>query len=152
MERVIMASGILAGIVITLIGLFKLAIKQYKGKGWYKPLLTALTLILAVGLSLLCETFILELPIISWSCVILIISTTAEVFVSYNGIYEGFNIKTGIQNLLAKWKELKELSPEAKAVRKVEKVENDLIELYQANKDVFNTKIFEIRKKAEKLK
>lgn len=152
MERVLMASGILAGIIITLIGLFKLAIKQFKDKGWYKPLLTALTLVLAIGLSLLCEQYILELPIISWSCAVLVVSTIAEVFVSYNGIYEGFNIKTGIQNLFARWKELRELSPEAKLVKKVEKVEDTLIELYQENKEVFNTKIYEIRKKAEKQK
>ena len=149
MEKIFMASGILAGIVIVIVGLFKLTIKKYKDKGWYKPLLTGITLVLTIAVCLLCEEFILELPIISWSFLILLFATIAEVFVSYNGIYEGFGIKEGINKLITYWKELKTLSPEAKAVKAVEKVEDKLIALYNANKETFDNTMIAIRQKAE---
>lgn len=154
MERVLMASGILAVITMALIGLFKLLpfIKKFKDKGWYKPLLTVLTLILAIGLCLIYEKYFLELPLISWTCAILIVFTIAEVLFGYNGVYEGFKIKDWIKTLFAKWKELKSLTPEAKAFRAVEKVEDTLVDLCVQNKDLFNAKIVEVRKKAESQK
>lgn len=149
MEKILMASGILTGIILSIVGIFKLTIKKYKEKGWYKPLLTAITLILTLGVCLLCEIYILELPILSWSCLILVLATIAEVFVSYNGVYEGFKLKDFIHNLITNWQNLKNLSPEAKAVKAVEKVEDKLIALYVANKETFDNTMIAIRQKAE---
>lgn len=122
MGKIFMASGVLASITIVLIGLFKLLIGKFKGKCWYRPLLTILTLVISVSSCLLCEVFILELPIVSLSCLILIISTIAEVFLGYNGVYEGLNLKDGVHKLIEHLKQLKALSPEAKAVNKIEEV------------------------------
>lgn len=152
MEKLLMSSGVIASIILVLVGLIKTPIMKYKEKKWYKAVLTIITLALIIGVDVLCELFILELPLVSWDFAILLFMTTAQVFVAYNGVYEGFGLKDGVHKLIAHWKQLKNLSPEAKAVKSVSKVENDLIALYNLNKEIFNNTIISIRQKAENQK
>lgn len=149
MEKIFMTSGILTSAIVILMGLFKLTIKRYKEKSWYKPLLTSITLVLTIGLCVLCEKFILEMPFMCWEFIQLLTATFAGVFLGYNGVYEGMNLKDGIHSLFAKWKELKALSPEAKAVKAVEKVESKLLDLYNTNQDAFKSVINGIVLKAK---
>lgn len=124
MEKLLMTSGVLTSIILCLVGIVKLPITKFKEKKWYKPLLTIFTLILIFAVCSICQAFILCGSLLSWSFLVLCALTVSEVMVSYNGIYEGCNLKTLIHNLVEKLKELKKLSPEEKVVNKIEKLAN----------------------------
>lgn len=126
MEKMFMSSGVIVSIILILMGCLKLPIKKFKGRKWYSPLLTLVTLLLTFGVCTLCQLFILEKPFVSVDFVILLTTTIAGVMVSYNGVYEGLNLKGYVHNLIAKWGELKKLSPEAKAVKEIDKVVSKL--------------------------
>lgn len=149
MEAILKTSAVVSSIIIILVGLIKLPIAKFKTKKWYRPLLTLITLALVIGGSILCEVYILEAPIFAWNTLVLVFAVATEVFVTYNGIYEGLNIKDAIHNLIAKYKDLKALSPEAKAIKKLEKVEDVIKDAYLKNKDTFNIVIGKIKEKAD---
>ena len=149
MEKILMSASSIAGIVLVLVALIKTPIMRYKEKKWYKPVLTLITFTIIFGCCTLCELFILELPFLSFEFLWLILGTIASVMFSYNGVYEGLGVKDGIHKLFEHLKQLKKLSPEAKAVKAVDKVSNKLINLYNTSKDAFDKTMVEIRQKAE---
>jgi len=149
MEKILMSASSIAGIVLVLVALIKTPIIRYKEKKWYKPILTLITFTIIFACCTICELFILELPVLSLDFLWLILGTIAGVMFSYNGVYEGFGLKDAKNKLVAHIKELKNLSPEAKAVKAVDKVEDKLIELYNASKETFDKVMVAIRQKAE---
>lgn len=149
MEKILMSASSIAGIVLVLVGLIKTPIKRYKEAKWYRPLLTLITFTIIFACCTICELFILELPFLSFDFVWLLLGTIACTMFSYNGVYEGLGLKDAKNKLFQHIKELKTLSPEAKAVKKVEKVESTLINLYTLSKEVFDSTMVTIRQKAE---
>lgn len=120
MGKIMMSSGILASIVLCLVGLLKLPIVKYKKKSWYSAVLTIFTLLLIFAVCSVSQVFILEARLTEWSFLILLAMTISEVMVSYNGVYEGLKVKTLVHNLFNHLNELKNIAPEAKAVKKFE--------------------------------
>lgn len=149
MEKILMSAGSIAGIVLVLVALIKTPIMRYKEKKWYKPVLTLITFAVIFGCCVLCELFILELPLFCLDFLWLVLGTIAGVMFSYNGVYEGFGLKDAKNKLFAHIKELKQLSPEAKAVKEVDKISNKLINLYNTSKEAFDKTMVSIRQKAE---
>lgn len=149
MEKILMSASSIAGIVLVLVALIKTPIIRYKEKKWYKPLLTLITFTIIFACCTICELFILELPVLSLDFLWLILGTVAGVMFSYNGVYEGLGIKDAKNKLFEHIRELKKLSPEAKAVKAVDKVEDKLINLYNTSKETFDKVMVAIRQKAE---
>lgn len=149
MEKILMSASSIAGIVLVLVALIKTPIIKFKDKKWYKPLLTLITFTIIFACCTICELFILELPFLCLEFLWLILGTTAGVMFSYNGVYEGLGLKDAKNKLFTHLKELKNLSPEAKMVKAVNKVEDKLIDLYNTNKETFDKVMVSIRQKAE---
>lgn len=149
MEKILMSASSISAIVLVLVALIKTPIIRYKEKKWYKPILTLITFAIIFGCCVLCELFILELPLFCLEFLWLILGTVAGVMFSYNGVYEGLGLKDAKNKLFTHLKELKKLSPEAKAIKAVEKVQDTLITLYNTNKQAFDSTMVAIRQKAE---
>ena len=130
MEKILMSASSISAIVLILVAIIKTPIIRYKEKKWYKPVLTLITFAIIFGCCVLCELFIRELPLFCLEFLWLILGTVAGVMFSYNGVYEGLGLKDAKNKLFTHLKELKKLSPEAKAVKAVEKVQDTLITLY----------------------
>lgn len=152
MEKILMSAGSIAGIVLVLVGLIKTPIIRYKDKKWYKCILTLITFTIIFACDTLCGLLFLELPIFSLDFLVLVLGTIAGVMFSYNGVYEGLGLKDAKNKLFQHIKELKQLSPEAKAVKSVEKVQDTLIALYNTSKEAFDNTMVSIRQKAETIK
>lgn len=122
MEELILNASILAGIICIVVGFIKLPIKKFKDKTWYRPLLTLIMLILACGGCVLDQIYFIHAPIMSWSFLLLVALTLAEIFISYNVVYEGFNIKTLIHKWLGKIAAAKS-NPETQLAKTIAKFE-----------------------------
>lgn len=126
MEKLFMSAGCVVAIVLCLIGILKTPFKKFKEKhpNGYKAVFTCLTFVLAVGLSILDELYILHGKLLSVDFVILLCAIIAGVFGGYNGIYEGVGIKTLVKKIVEKIKKLLAMSKHDKAVKYLQKIED----------------------------
>lgn len=123
--ELIMYSSIISAIVLCVIGIIKLPLKPFKGKPFYKPGLTLLTIFFTIGLCVLCELYIIHESVLSVGMLYLLLITFGEVMLTYNGVYEGFGLKQILQDFFKKiGKKIGKLlikSPEIKLTKSAEK-------------------------------
>lgn len=128
MKELLMNSGIIAATVVLLVAILKTPLKKFKDKAWYRPVLTLITIVLAGGLCVLDQLYILHEGLLTWGFLMLIAFTLTEVFLSYNVTYEGF-IKKPLQNWITKIKTAKadESTKIAKQLAKFEKAVSKVV-------------------------
>lgn len=121
-----MSAGVVAAIVLCVIGIIKLPFDNFKKNhaNGYKALFTGLSFILAVGLSILDELYILCGDILSVDFVILVCVVLSGVFGSYNGVYEGLGLKELAKKLVNNIKQARDLSQSKKAVEYLNKIDD----------------------------
>lgn len=102
LEYIIMDAGILAAIILCIVGIIKLPFKTFKTNHplAYKITFCAISLILIVGASIVCELFIIGGTLISVEYAVLLLTTVAGVFGLY-GSYEGLGLKELVKKLVA---------------------------------------------------
>jgi hypothetical protein len=124
MEKLFMSAGIVVAIVICFIGILKQPFKSFKEKHpkRFKALFTILTFVIAVGLAILDELYILCGKLLSFNFVLLLSTILTGVFFGYNGVYEGLNIKGFIKKIVEKLKELKAMTSNEKAIKYLNKI------------------------------
>lgn len=107
MGDVIMSGSIIATIILCFVGIIKLPFKKFKENHptAYKIVFYALSLILAIGVPILCGLYMIDLTFKSLEFYVLIITTIAGVFGLY-GTYEGAGLKKLVQTIVAKIKAL----------------------------------------------
>ena len=126
MEKLFMSTGVVVAIVLCIIGIIKLPFKKFKEKhpNGYKALFTSLSFVLAIGLSILDEVYVLSGKLVSLDFAILVCVVLAGVFGGYSGIYEGLGFKELIKKLSENIKKAKELSNDKKVVKYLNKIED----------------------------
>lgn len=145
MENLFMSAGIISAIVLCLVGIIKIPcanFKQTHAKG-YKALFTGLSFILAIGLSVLDELYILCGQLISVDFAILVCVVLSGVFGSYNGIYEGLGLKELAKKLTDNIKKARDLAKDKKAVEYLNKIDDidNAIKILEERKNNINTEI-----------
>lgn len=141
MEKLYMSAGVVVAIVLCIVGIIKLPFRSFKGKHpvGYKAIFTTCSFILAIGLSVLDELYILCGSIISIDFIILLATVLAGVFAGYGGVYEGLGFKDLMKKLSENISKAKELAQDKKAVELLNKIDIDKA-----------LRIIEARKKEEK--
>lgn len=99
---VIMDAGILAAIILCIVGIIKLPFKTFKTNHptAYKITFCAVSLVLIVGGSIICQLFIIGGALASVEYAVLLLTTIAGVFGLY-GSYEGLGLKELAKKLVA---------------------------------------------------
>lgn len=126
MEKLFMSAGVVTAIVLCLIGIIKLPFDKFKQNhsNGYKALFTGLSFILAIGLSVLDELYVLCGDIISVDFAILVCVVLTGVFGSYNGIYEGLGLKELVNKLVDNIKKARDMAQSKKAVEYLNKIDD----------------------------
>lgn len=126
MEKLFMSAGIVVTIVLCFVGILKLPFGVFKQKHpqWFKSIFTIVTLILAVGLSVLDELYILCGELLSLDFVILVVTVIAGVFGGYNGVYEGLGLKELVKKIVESAKKAKAIAEDKKVVKYLDKIED----------------------------
>lgn len=116
MEKLFMSAGVVAAIVLCIIGIIKLPFDDFKKShpSIYKAIFTIFTFVLALALSILDEIFILCGQILSLDFVILTIAVLSGVFGCYNGIYEGLGLKELVKKLVDNVKKTRDMTSDKK--------------------------------------
>lgn len=145
MEKLFMSAGVVAAIVLCLIGIIKLPFERFKAKHatGYKALFTSITFALAVGLAILDELYILCGSLLSVDFLILVCVVLSGVFGSYNGIYEGLGLKQLVKKLLEKLKIVRSLAKDKKAVEYLNKIDDidNAIKILEERKNNTHTEV-----------
>lgn len=145
MEKLFMSAGIVTAIVLCIVGIVKLPFKGFKEKhcNWYKAMFTILSLVLAIGLSILNQQFILKGNILSVNFIILLSSVLAGVFCGYGGIYEGLGVKELVKNIVNNIKQAREIAEDEKVKEYLDKVNkiDEAIEYLEKRKKDNNTEV-----------
>ena len=99
---VIMDAGILAAIVLCIVGIVKLPFKTFKTNHplAYRITFCAISLVLIVGGSIICQLFIIGGSLASVDFAVLLLTAIAGVFGLY-GSYEGLGLKELAKKLVA---------------------------------------------------
>ena len=123
MEKLFMSAGIVIAIVLCIVGLVKLPFEKFKEKHpkCYKSLFTILSVVIAVGLSVLDELYILGGELLSADFIILIFVVLAGVFGGYSGVYEGLGLKELMKKLTENVKKAREMAEDKKAQKYLDK-------------------------------
>lgn len=126
MEKLFMSAGIVVTIVLCVIGIVKLPFDKFKDKHpkWYKAIFTLLSVVLAIGLSIVDELYILCGKLLSVDFAVLICVVLAGVFGGYSGVYEGLGLKELMKKLTENAKKAKELSKDKKVTKYLDKIED----------------------------
>lgn len=126
MEKLFMSAGVVTAIVLCLIGIIKLPFDKFKQNhsNGYKALFTCLTFVVAVGLSVLDELYILCGDIISVDFAILVCVVLTGVFGGYNGVYEGLGLKELVKKLIENIKQARDMAQSKKAVEYLNKIDD----------------------------
>lgn len=122
MEKFFMSAGLVSTIVLCLVGIIKMPFKKFKAnhKNLYKTIFTLLSYVLAVGLAIVDELFILSGKLLSVEFAFLIITVIGFVTVGYN-LYEGTQLKTLVGKIVDKMKQAKVLTKDKKVVKYLDK-------------------------------
>lgn len=124
MEQIMINGSYLVAGILVLVGIIKLPFASVKSKmgNWYTVMLTLITLVLAAGACVLGQIYLLDGALKSWAFVNLCTYVFAGVFISYNGIYEGLKLKTGIHKLWDLTVKAMKSNPESKLAKVINKV------------------------------
>lgn len=124
MEKMFMSASIVVAIVLCVVGIVKLPFKSLKARHpqVFKTICTILSILLSIGLSILDQIYIIEGCLFSFEFATLLITVLAGVFVTYNGVYEGFGIKE-LKNIIKEnISKAKELAKDKKVIDFLNKV------------------------------
>lgn len=126
MENLFMSAGCVVAIVLCFVGIIKTPFKSFKEKhpNWYKAVFTSITFVLALGLAVIDELYILSGNLWSTEFAILFCTVIAGVFGGYNGIYEGIGVKNLVKTIVEKSKQALAISKHEKAVKYLNKIED----------------------------
>ena len=126
MEKLFMSAGVVTAIVLCIVGIAKLPFKSFKEKHpkSYKAIFTCLSMVLAIGLSIIDEMYILCGQLLSVEFSILVCVVLTGVFCGYGGIYEGLGLKELVKKLIDNIKKARDMSSHKKAVKYLNKIED----------------------------
>lgn len=126
MEKLFMSASIVIAIVLCLVEIIKLPFSGLKEKHpkWYKAIFTLLSFVLAIGLSVLDEIYILCGQLLSIDFATLVCFVIAGVFSGYCGVYEGLGLKELIKKIAENLKKARELATDKKVVKYLDKIED----------------------------
>lgn len=126
MEKLFMSAGIVVAIVLCFVGIIKLPFDGFKSKHpkRYKAVFTFISIVLAVGLAVLDELYILCGKIWSLDFAILVSVVIAGVFFGYGGVYEGLGLKDLVKKILENLKKARDLSTHKKAIKYLNKIDD----------------------------
>lgn len=145
MEKLFMSAGVVSAIVCILLGIVKLPFKHFKTAHpkWYKAVFTAITFVLAVGLSVIDELYILCGGLLTVDFAILVCVVLSGVFGGYNGVYEGLGVKELVKKLVDKLKVARDLAQDKKAAKYLARLEDvdTAIKLLEKLKDNEKTEV-----------
>lgn len=121
-KEVYMSASIITAIILCFVGIIKLPFKKFKEKHpkWYRTVFYSLSLILAVGLPIICQLFILHGGLYSLEFLVLTVSTVAGVFGLYTS-YEGLGLKQLVKIIISKCAELLNNHSDSKLAKIVKK-------------------------------
>lgn len=126
MEKIFMSAGIIATIVLCIVGIVKLPFIKFKethAKA-YKAIFTCVTFAVAVGLSIIDELYILCGELLTFDFAVLICAVLSSVFFGYNGIYEGLGLKELVKKLINNVKVARDLAQNKKAIEYLSKIDD----------------------------
>lgn len=126
MEKLFMSAGVVATIVLCIVGIAKLPFKKFKEKHpkWYKAIFTILSIVLAITLSILDEKYILCGELLSFDFAILISIVFAGVFCGYGGVYEGLGVKELSRKIIESVKTARDMAEDKKVKKYLNKIED----------------------------
>lgn len=129
MEILFMSAGIVVAIVLAVVGIVKLPFGAFKEKhpNWYKAIFTVVSFILAVGLSVLNQIYILGGSLLSLDFAILICAVFGGVFGSYNA-YEGLGLKALVKKIAESIKQAKSIAHDKKVTDFLNKIDFENID------------------------
>lgn len=128
MGEIVMNASIITTIILCFVGIVKLPFKTLKTKHpkVYRTLFYLLSFVLSVALPILCGLFMMNLTLKSVDFYILIITVIAGVFGLYTS-YEGIGLKTLVNVLCSKIKELCAKHKDSSLAKTINKVGVDKI-------------------------
>lgn len=126
MEKLFMSAGVVATIVLCIVGIVKLPFKSFKEKhpNWYRAIFTIISIVLAIGLSILDELYILCGELLSLDFAILLCVVLAGVFCGYGGVYEGLGLKELVKKIIENVKKARDMSDHKKAIKYLDKIDD----------------------------
>lgn len=128
MGEIVMNASIIATIILCFVGIVKLPFKNLKAKHpkVYRTLFYLLSFVLSIVLPIICGLFMFNLSLKSLEFYILIVSVIAGVFGLYTS-YEGTGLKTLVNILCAKIKDLCAKHKDSALAKTINKVGVDKI-------------------------
>lgn len=122
MKEVFMSASIIAAIILCFVGILKLPFKSFKEKHpkWYRAVFCIISLVLSVGLPIICQLYVLNGALYSLDFLILTITTIAGVFGLYTS-YEGLGLKQLVKIIVSKVAELLNKHSDSKLAKIVKK-------------------------------
>lgn len=126
MEKLFMSASIVVAIVLCVIGIIKLPFKKMKNNHpkTYKAIFTLFSVLIATGLCVLDEMYILCGELLSLDFAILVCAVMAGVFGGYNGVYEGLGLKELVKKIIENVKKARDIAVSKKAIKYLNKIEN----------------------------
>ena len=125
METIYMNAGLIATIVLCIVGLLKLPFKTFKAKHpiGYKAVFTSLSIVLCIGLAVLDEIFIIGGELLSFNFIALVCAVFAGVSTSYIS-YEGLGVKDLVKKINTSIKTAKVQANDKKVVEFLNNIED----------------------------
>ena len=126
MEMMFMSAGVVVAIVLCLVGIIKLPFGKFKEKHpqGFKTVFTVLTFILAIGLCVVDEMYILCGELLSIDFGILVCVVLAGVFSGYNGVYEGLGLKELVKKIVESLQKARDIAQNKKVVEYLNKIDD----------------------------
>jgi hypothetical protein len=106
---ILKCAGYILPIILALITIIKVPFEQLKGKHpkIFKGIMTGITILCIFTVSIITQIFILKESLYSINFIFLVSLIFASVFLTYNGFYEGFCLKSMVKNGFTKLKNKK---------------------------------------------
>lgn len=122
MKEVFMAASIITAIILCFVGILKLPFKSFKEKHpkWYRAVFCIISLVLSVGLPIICQLYVLNGILYSLDFLVLTLTTVAGVFGLYTS-YEGLGLKQLVKIIVSKVAELLNNHNDSKLAKLVKK-------------------------------
>ena len=126
MEKLFMSAGIVTAIVLCVIGIVKLPFNRFKEKHpqWFKAVFTILSIVLAGGLCVVNQLYILCDGLLTVNFAILVSAVFAGVFGGYGGVYEGLGLKELVKKIVDNIKKARDIAQNEKVVKYLNKIED----------------------------
>lgn len=123
MEKIFMSAGVIAAIVLCLVGVIKSPFDKFKKSKpkLYKAVFTILSIVLSVVVTVIEQLYISFDKILSINFAVKITFVIAGVFCGYGGIYEGLGLKDLFSHLIKNINKAIELKKQNEANEKKNK-------------------------------